>query len=371
MKIAIHNAQFSYHLGGTERLIYDQIRHLINYHGVKLTLITSKTKFKSRFFKKIEKLKGLKVVCFDGIESLKIPNYYNSNNPKKWHSESFIFGSEAYNYYKTHKFSLVITHFSTDSLFIPANQKNILHLHGTPLTSSELGVLSVKRPDAFVSVSQNVKQGWIKLYPELNRKLIEVIYPNIDHKKFKPMSLKKDIDILFVGRFILIKGIYDLLGSIKKLKKEVKVVLIGDGPEREKIKQKIKKLKFADKIRIISNISDKELSKMYNKTKIAVFPSYAKEGMVLAMLESASSGAAIITSKACSMPEFIKEYDTGLLAKPQNPIDLAKKINILLGNRALRNRLGRNARKKIVKEWNTKKRIHELYQFYQRTAKND
>ena len=50
MKIAIHNAQFSYHIGGTERLIYDQIKNLLNYSDVELILVTTKTKFKSPFW---------------------------------------------------------------------------------------------------------------------------------------------------------------------------------------------------------------------------------------------------------------------------------------------------------------------------------
>ncbi len=373
MKIAVHNAQFSYHIGGAERLIYDQIQNLLNYPNVELTLITTKTSFKSPFFKKIKELerekRNIKIITFNGLEKIRILNPYDSNNPFRWHLESLIFGLEAYQFYKKNKFDLIITHFSTDSLFIPINQKNILHLHGTPLSSSEIGTLSIEKPSAFVSVSENVKEGWIKLYPKLNEKLIKVVYPNINEEKFKQMNIKRDIDVLFVGRFILIKGIYDLLKAIKSLKKDIKVVLVGDGPEKENIKKTIREFKINNKIKIFSNISDKELSIIYNRAKIAVFPSYAKEGMVLTMLEAAASGTAIITSNTCSMPEFVKHHKTGLLVKPQDPTDLSKKIDLLLVNEKLRKRLGLNARNEIIKEWNTKKRIDELYKFYKEVSK--
>ena len=366
MKIAIHNAQFSYHVGGTERLVFDQCRALLRHHGVELTIVSAKTISKSPFFKKIERMKdkNLKIVTFEGIESLKIQSPYTSNNPAKWHMESFVFGSEAYNYYKKNKFDAVITHFATDSLFIPPNQKNILHLHGTPLESSELGSISLLRPDAFVAVSQNVREGWIRLYPALMNRLVRVIYPNIDHNKFRSKKIRKDIDVLFVGRFILIKGIYDLLKAIKLSGRNIKAVLVGDGPEKENIEKTIKKMGLGAFVKVRSNVPDRELSAFYNRAKVAVFPSFAKEGMVLSMLEAASSACAIVTSNACSMPEFVKNLKTGLLAKPQNPKDLAKNINMLLDNKLLRESLGKNARAEIARNWNTQKRIQELYQFY-------
>ncbi|MBU2638965.1 MAG: glycosyltransferase family 4 protein [Nanoarchaeota archaeon] len=371
MKIAIHNAQFSYHVGGTERLIFDQCRALLCYPDIKLTVVSAKTRSKSLFFRKIERIKNknLKIKTFDGAESLKIKCPYTSNNPAKWHMESFIFGSEAYNYYKKNKFDAVITHFATDSLFIPPNPKNILHLHGTPLEASELGGLSMLRPDAFVSVSQNVKDGWIKLYPDLKNKNIKVVYPNIDHNKFRPKSTNKDIDILFVGRFILIKGIHDLLMAVSLLGKDIRVVLVGDGPEKENIRKTIEKMRLGAYVQIRSNVSDKELAAFYHRAKVAAFPSFAKEGMVLAMLEAASSGCAIVTSNACSMPEFVKDFKTGLLAEPRNPKDLAKKIRMLLDDTPLREAVGKNARDEIVMNWKTKKRMQELYQFYKEVMK--
>ena len=44
MKIAIHNAQFSNHIGGTERLIYYQIKNLLRIEDLKITLITKKVR---------------------------------------------------------------------------------------------------------------------------------------------------------------------------------------------------------------------------------------------------------------------------------------------------------------------------------------
>ena len=155
MKVTIHNAQFSHHIGGTERLIYEQIKNLLDYKDVQITLVTTKTKNKSQLYKEIERLKNknLKVFTFDGSESLGIQNIFDSNNPCRWHFESFTFGLQTQEFYKEHKSDLVVTYFSTDSLFISRNFLNVFHFHGFPLEASELGELSLNRPDFFISIS--------------------------------------------------------------------------------------------------------------------------------------------------------------------------------------------------------------------------
>lgn len=370
MDITIHNAQFSYHIGGTERLIYEQIKNLINYEDIKITLVTAQTKNKSPFYKEIEELnnKRLKIFTFGGVESLGIPNRFDSNNPCRWHLESFNFGLQTQEFYKKHKSDLIITHFSTDSLFVPRRFVNVLHFHGFPLESSELGELSLDRPDFFISVSNYVKNRWVSLYPFLKNKNIKVIYPGIDTSKFKSINLDKEIDIIFVGRLIKIKGIYSLLEAIKKIDIPLKVILVGNGPEKEEINNRIKDIKNHD-ISLFSNIHEKELIRLYNQSKIGVFPSYAKEGMVLTMLEAASCGCSVITSNSCSMPEFVKDNINGLLSEPRNGEDIAKKIKLLLNHPKLRKMLGDKASKKIAEKWDTKLKVKELLDYYRSLIK--
>jgi len=365
MKVTIHNAQFSHHIGGTERLIYEQIKNLLDYKDVQITLVTTKTKNKSQLYKEIERLKNknLKVFTFDGSESLGIQNIFDSNNPCRWHFESFTFGLQTQEFYKEHKSDLVVTYFSTDSLFISRNFLNVFHFHGFPLEASELGELSLNRPDFFISISNYIKYKWVELYPFLKSKDIKVIYPGIDTSKFKSFDLNKSVDIIFVGRLIKIKGIDDLLEALKKIETSLKVILVGDGPEKSAINKMIKEIK-GHNISLLSNVHEEELIKLYNQSKIGIFPSYAKEGVILTMLEAASCGCSIITTNSCSMPEFIKDNVNGLLAEPKNPEDLARKIRFLLQNESVMRELGKNAREEILLEWDTKERVKQLYNCY-------
>ncbi|MFC1682109.1 glycosyltransferase family 4 protein [Nanoarchaeota archaeon] len=373
MKIAIHNAQISYHIGGTERLIFSQIMNLLKFPNVEIHLITSKTKNPSSFYEKLKSLQDLRFIIteFDSVESLDIKEIYTSNNPNKWHLESITFGSNASSFYEDKKFDLVVTHFSTDSMFIPKKFKNVLHLHGYPSGYSEIGELALDRPDALISVSKYVRDQWIELYPKLNDKCISVVYPGIDTDKFRNMNMERENDIIFVGRFILIKGISYLLDAISSSKNIKSIILVGDGPEKSNIFKKIQELGLEDKIDVKSNISDKDLIDLYNTSKISVFPSYAKEGMGLTMLEASSCGCVPIVSNACSMPEFLKHNSNGLLFEPKNSKQLSEEIERCLLDKFFRSKLSEKAMQDIQNDWTNEKRVLELYEKYKEIVDKD
>jgi len=364
MNIAIHNSQFSYHIGGTERLIYYQIKGLLNFSDMSITLITSKTQNPSFLYQEIKLLNSPRLKILEIDISHSYINPYNANNSLRWHVESVYFGLACQNIYKTTNFDFVVTHFSTDSLFIPYNQKNVLHLHGIPSEYSEIGELSTRRPNFFIAVSEYVKNGWTSFYPFIENKKITVVYPGVEDKKFVTRDIEKKIDILYVGRFISIKGIYNLIEAVSKIDNSLHICLVGDGPDREIISQAIEKMCVQHKVELLTHVSDEKLIELYNSSKIVALPSYAKEGVLLTMLEAASCGCAIITSNACSMPEFIRDKENGILFEPKNSQDLLLKINLLLYDKNLREKIGKSAQESINQEWNNKNRIHELYDIY-------
>ncbi len=369
-KIAIHNAQISHYTGGTERLIFEQIKNLLNYPDFFISLVTTKTNYKSEIYKEILNIRNnnFRVYEIADLDKIKNLSSYTSNNSNKWHFESIEFGKLAYNFYLKNKFDLVITHFSTDSIFIPQSQKNILHLHGYPLESSEIGELSLRRPDYFIAVSNFVKSKWLELYPQLNKRKIFVVYPGINTSKFIKPESNRSIDVVFVGRLIKIKGIDYLIKAIKQTKIVKSAVIIGRGPEKINLLRLISSLGLKGIVKIKSNVDDEELAEICNNSKLAVFPSYSKEGVILSILECAASGCAIITTKDSSMEEFINDKKNGLLVYPKNVKDLSSKIKKILSNSNLRDRLSENSKKRVLNKWDSKNRVYELYRAYLKIA---
>jgi len=368
MKILVHQPRLSYYLGGGETVPLKQAE-MLSKLGHDVHILTSKPPKYSDLY--IEFKKDNPNITIKEIE-LSDKSIYKEEpgkNWSRWDKEAILFGQACEEFYSSRpSFDLVVTHLLSDSLYVPKYYKNVLHLHGVPSTSRDFDRIFLMRPDYFISVSESVKEGWIALYSELSKKNIDVCYNGVQTDKFQDKGLDKNIDLLYVGRMIPNKGIYQIIDALKILvdKKVLfnKLVMVGKGPELENITKKVSEIKLQDKIEFMQDLTSSELEKLYSRSKIFLCPSYAKEGVLTTMLEAASSGCAIITADACGMPEFAKHKRNALLAKPEDTESLSEMIEDLLTHEQNRADFINQA-KKDIKGWDTKATITKLSKIYQ------
>ena len=153
----------------------------------------------------------------------------------------------------------------------------------------------------------------------------------VDLVKFKPIKNKKreNIKILFIGRIIADKGIYELIESAKIIKKEysnVTFILMGmlGVKNRTSISKNevdnwvnnglIEFVPFKDDIRCILGDSD-----------LVVLPSY-REGTPKTLIEAASMGKPLIATNVPGCREVVIDEVNGFLCQVKNPVSLANKI---------------------------------------------
>jgi len=377
IKILIHQPRLSYYMGGGETVPLEQVR-ILTYLGHQVEILTSLGPKKSLLFhdfcKKNPQIK---------IHYLRLPKkeqrIYKEEPGKRWFRwdiESILFGQQSAKFYFSNKnhWDLIITHLLSDSLFIPRNFTNILHLHGVPQEKRDLDNILLKRPDAFIAVAKFVKRGWEKLYPQLKKKNVKVCYNGISTQKFPNLGIKRDIDLLFVGRLLKNKGINTILRATHLLINGGinfnQLIIVGKGPEEKTVKEQIKKLHLAKKVGLVGTVSQNQLINLYNRSKIFLCPSTAKEGILTTMLEAASCGASIITADCCGMTEFAKHNINAFLIKPFDNISLADKIKSLLKDENLRQRLTNEAEKMVCNHWDISKTGKKLEEIYLNFAKN-
>ena len=363
MKIAIHQPRLSYYIGGGERVPLEQAKYLARL-GHKVTIVTTDADRKSSLFRLFVEENPL--VRIEAIRlSDKLKYLYKTElgqNRRRVDAESMEFGRLTKKYYKENYFDIVATHYTVDALKIPVNQNVVLHLHGCPARKRLLDEKSLKRANHLSAVAKYVGDFWKKMYNL--KKLILLSYNGIDNKFFHRIGIDQKYDLLFVGRLIKIKGVDDLLraaASVSKRRPNLKIVIVGAGPEKNKLKALAGRLDLESNIRWQAHVGDTELLNLYNSSKISIFPSTAKEGVLTTMLEAAACGSAIITTDCCGMPEFLTHDQSGLLVRPNQPSDLAASIDLLLGDKeSLRKKLGGNAKIAIDREWTWEKQINDL-----------
>lgn len=362
-KIAIHSPRVSYYTGGAERYILNLTKELIKSRK-KILLITYDAPKKSEWFKEFFRKYNKNIVLLKCTNLDKnFYKYKQATNPKIWDEESRIFSKEAKKFYLNSNICTIVYHYCVDCLNIPKGKKTILHLHGLPDRKRNIENKAIKKPNKIIAVSSYIAKGWKKLHNI--RKRISIVHNGIViNKNVKKIAKKQDI--IYFGRLIKIKGVNYLIKAIKNVIKNENnliVKIIGEGPEKKKLEALSKKLKLEKNVLFLGKISDKKLIKEVSLSKIAVFPSYAREGIMTTILEAINEGCVVIASDSCSNREFLINNKNSIIFKPKNVKDLTQKLENLLINIRKRNKLTQQAFQDLKKmSWeNQTKKISKIY----------
>lgn len=183
------------------------------------------------------------------------------------------------------------------------------------------------------------------------------IVPNgVDVEKFKPMEnptavkqqfgLGNEPCVLFVGSLIPRKGLPFLVEAAKKIVKEqagTKFLIVGDGSLRKQLDDSLDSANLSGNFKFLGNLKEETLSAVYNCADVFVLPSI-QEGQGIVLLEAQASGKPVVAFDVGGVNEAVQNGETGLLVKRGSTIELADALLKLLGDRALREKMGANGR---------------------------
>ncbi|WP_066222796.1 glycosyltransferase family 4 protein [Formosa haliotis] len=160
------------------------------------------------------------------------------------------------------------------------------------------------------------------------------VYPSggINTAVFYPQVVKKREEIVlgFVSNFIKSKGWEVLLLAVKEVLnkqviKNLEIVFIGDGPDKEAIIELSERIGV--KYNITSNISQKELALRYNEFDLFIFPTYRKaESLGLVGLEAMACGVPVVAGKVGGPMGYINHGINSFLFEKKSSKDLVNKI---------------------------------------------
>lgn len=181
-----------------------------------------------------------------------------------------------------------------------------------------------------------------------------VYIPNgVDTNLFKPMYEKRNgkIIIFSVGRLEKQKNYINLIKALKNV--NIKLVLIGQGSLKKDLIYLAKKEKI--ELKLIENVPHIDLPKYYRLADIFILPSI-EEGFSKVLIEAMACGLPVICSKVGGANEVIKDGKNGIFCQVTKD-SIREKILLLLRDKNLRGRLGKNARNSAVDNYDIKKLI--------------
>ena len=171
--------------------------------------------------------------------------------------------------------------------------------------------------------------------------------------------------VLFVGRLVEYKGVDVLLRALAGLD-GVRAILVGDGPRREALQELAVDLGLGDRVAFEGQVSDERMSELYARCDLFVLPSVTRaEAFGIVQLEAMAAGKAVVSTAVPTGVPWVNQHErTGLIVPPGEVPALRAAIQRLLGDRALRERMGREGRARVARDFTPARMIQQMLALY-------
>ena len=221
-------------------------------------------------------------------------------------------------------------------------------LHGTDITLvgnhpfyKAAVNFSINKSDVVTCVSQSLKEDTLDQF-DITRE-IEVVPNFIDISKYKIQQQKcikenskigKEFIITHVSNFRPVKNIKNVIMVFNNIQKKIpsKLLMIGEGPDKQMAEQLCKKLLIEDKVEFLGNSN--QVEKKLCHSDLFLLPS-TTESFGLAALEAMASNVAIISSNAGGLPEINSHGKTGYLTNANDIESMSNYAISILENPSL------------------------------------
>jgi len=206
-----------------------------------------------------------------------------------------------------------------------------------------------------------------------NRQKGLVVYPGVDPQyQVQPpneplrrrLALADKVVLLYVGVLAPRKNLRFLLDAFNLAQQQqpnIALVLVGDGPQRDELRQYTEQLDLTAAVRFTGYIAEADKVDYYNLADIFVFPSLL-EGFGMAVAEAMACGVPVVSSNAASLPEVVG--DAGLLASPTDVAQFSQQILRLAQDSDLRRELGEQGRLRVEENFSWLKAAHTTFDAY-------
>jgi glycosyltransferase involved in cell wall biosynthesis len=166
---------------------------------------------------------------------------------------------------------------------------------------------------------------------------------------------------LFIGRLVEEKGLYSLLDAWESLPPEIPLRIVGDGPLKAYLEQRLLRLPH---IQWIRRPSREELWKQLRNASFLVVPSIWYEGLPMVIVEALAVGCPVIASELGSLSTLIRHQVTGLLFRPGSAAELASRVSTMCDDSKRLLTMRRNARQEYLDRFTAEANYRQLMRIY-------
>jgi glycosyltransferase involved in cell wall biosynthesis len=230
------------------------------------------------------------------------------------------------------------------------------------------------RRAAAISSTSNAMTGETLKYCKKDIRLIPF---GVDTDFFCPRtSAKEDVFKIGTAKYLqkqygqetLIRGFGLFLSRLTESeKKNIELLVAGEGPDRQYYSNLAQELGIADRIKFVGRICQSKmpgfLSELDVFSNLSFFESFG-----VAIIEASSCGLPVIATDIGGIPEVVRNKETGFLIKPNDIQNFAEVLAKLKEDKNLRKNLGSNGREFVVRNFQLKECTNKMVQLYSEIA---
>ena len=165
--------------------------------------------------------------------------------------------------------------------------------------------------------------------------------------------------LLSVARLVPYKGVDTGLRVLAELQQDypdLGYAVVGSGEQLPELNAMACTLGLEDRVRFLTDVSDRDLPALYNCAEIYLGLSRSTEldveGFGLSLVEASACGVPVVAARSGGIPDAVREGETGLLVDAERPEVVAEAVRLLLRNTEMTRRLGIGGRKAVESFYN-------------------
>jgi colanic acid/amylovoran biosynthesis glycosyltransferase len=219
------------------------------------------------------------------------------------------------------------------------------------------------------AVSKNGRSQMMRLCPQPDWDKIEYAPLGVDPAEFRPRGVRprgSPFELLCAGRLSPEKGQHVLVAALGRLRREsrdVRLHLVGDGPDRAALERDVKIRDLRDSVVFHGWMDQAGLRSLYEIADAFVLPSFA-EGLPVVLMEAMACEIPCVSTWIAGIPELIENGVNGILVPPGDEVDLANAISKLMDSPPLVRQLGPAGRQRVLTAFDLKANVFRLAELF-------
>jgi len=179
----------------------------------------------------------------------------------------------------------------------------------------------------------------------------------------RPVRAKYGLDggpwLLTVARLEWHKGIDTVIRALPAVRAAhpgTRYAVVGVGPRQPELERLAGEAGVRHAVQFLGFVPDEDLPAVYNAADLYVgasrYHDLLAEGFGISLVEASASGIAVVGGRSGGVPDAVRDGETGILVDPEDPAAVAASITRLLGDEALRRRMGAAGRRAVETYYN-------------------